>query len=72
MSNLRLALELGHRIRHRDWPPFHFAELRRTAQDRLSLCRIAPTGQVTPLDLPWALVSEENGWCLAEVEPNAG
>ncbi len=71
MANLRLALELGHRIRHCDWPPFHFAELRRLAKDSLKLCRIAPNGQVTPIDLPLAQVSEDNGWCLAEVQPGA-
>lgn len=71
MANLRLALELGHRIRHCDWPPFHFAELRRIAKDKLSLCRIAPNGKITPLDLPLALVNEENGWCIAEVQPGA-
>lgn len=68
MTNLRRALELGHRIRHCDWPPFHFAELRKLA-DRLRLCRIAPNGQVTPIDLPFDLISEENGWFLAEVRP---
>lgn len=68
MSKLQLALEMGRRIRHCDWPPFHFAELRRIAKDKLRLCRITPNGQVTPLDLPLALVSEENGWCLAEVQ----
>lgn len=71
MANLKLALELGHRIRHCDWPPFHFAELRRFAKDKLKLCRITPNGQVTPIDLPLSLVSEDNGWCLAEVQPGA-
>lgn len=71
MANLRLALELGHRIRHCDWPPFHFAELRRIAEDRLRLCRITPNGKVMPLDLPLALVNEEDGWFVAEVQPGA-
>ena len=67
MTNLRLALELGHRIRHCDWPPFHFAELRRIAKDKLRLCRITPGGQVTLLDLPLAFINEENGWCISAV-----
>lgn len=71
MANLRLALELGHRIRHCDWPPFHFAELRRIAKDKLELCRIAPSGKITLIDLPLALLSEDDGWCLAEVQPGA-
>lgn len=69
MTNLRLALELGRRIRHCDWPPFHFAELRKIAEDKFRLCRIAPNGQVTPLDLPLGQVNEENGWYLSEVQP---
>ena len=72
MANLRLALELGHRIRHCDWPPFHFAELRSIAENKLKLCRITPNGKVTPLDLPLALVNEEDGWFIAEVQPGAG
>lgn len=71
MANLRLALELGHRIRHCDWPPFHFAELRKIAKDRLRLCRIVPNGQIIPVDLPLDLISEENGWTLAEIQPGA-
>lgn len=71
MANLRLALELGHRIRHCDWPPFHFAELRKIACDKLKLCRIAPNGQITPLDLPLALINEEDGWSIAEIQPGS-
>ena len=55
-----------------DLPPFHFAELRRIAEDKLRLCRITPNGKVTPLDLPLALVNEEDGWFIAEVQPGAG
>ena len=69
MTNLRLALELGLRIRHCDWPPFHFAELRNIAKGKLGLCRITPTGKVTPLDLPLAFINEDNGWCISAVRP---
>ncbi len=69
MTNIQRALKLGHRIRHCDWPPFHFAELRKVAKDRLRLCRITPDGRVEPLDLPLAQVSEENGWSIAGVRP---
>ncbi|MGI9435744.1 MAG: hypothetical protein ACR2Q4_13105, partial [Geminicoccaceae bacterium] len=60
----------GHRIRHCDWPPFHFAELREVAKDSLRLFRIAPDGKVSALNFPLALINEENGWSLAEVDPS--
>jgi hypothetical protein len=45
------AVRSGCRIRHRDWPPFHYAELRRTRNGAYEICRIAPDGRIQPVDL---------------------
>lgn len=61
------ALRQGKCIRHRDWPPFHYARLD-THHDRESrLWRIRPLGKPTRLDAPDDELREDRGWFLVQI-----
>ncbi len=48
---LAAAVRSGCRIRHRDWPPYHYAELRPTPDGHYELCRISPHGDMQQIKL---------------------
>lgn len=62
---LETAIRHGHRIRHCDWPPYHFAELRRTRTGDQALLRISPQGDLEPLEL--RQIKEQPGWSVIAV-----
>lgn len=64
---LDLVLRLGGRIRHRDWPPFHFAELRTLSDRQTALCRVTPSGGVTPIKIPPCKLDEDEKWFVLDV-----
>jgi hypothetical protein len=45
------AVRSGCRIRHRDWPPYHYAELRPTKSGSYELCRVSPDGKIQQIKL---------------------
>ena len=67
---IHAALRAGRRVRHRDWPPYHFAELRPSTGGEQRLYRLDPAGNATPLDVSLELLSEEEGWSILEERIN--
>jgi hypothetical protein len=65
---IELALQLGWRVLHHDWPPFHYAELRHDGQGNLQLYRVGPGG-ARPLEIDPDLMTEAQGWSILELEP---
>lgn len=61
------VLRRGGRIRHRDWPPFHFGELRTLSDRQTTLCRVTPSGGVTPINFPLYKLNEDDGWFVLGV-----
>ncbi len=56
----------GRRIRHRDWPPYHFAEVRPSGDGSALLYRVSPSGQVELLPALLGKLHEQAGWSLID------
>lgn len=61
------ALQQGHRIRHRNWPPFHYPQLKSGRSGELKLWRFAPHGNSTWLEIPLEELRDDLGWSLIDV-----
>ena len=56
------AVQQGCRIRHRDWSPYQYAELRTSPEGQRGLCKITPLGDVERLSLNPEQLDERQGW----------
>ena len=64
---LNAAVKSGCRIRHRDWPPYHYAELRPTQSGDMRLCRVTPEGEAVPLDLSTMSLNDDLNWKILDL-----
>jgi len=55
------AVKRGYRIRHRNWPPYHYAQLKQG-----ELWRFAPHADATYLELNLDDLNIDRGWSLIE------
>ena len=67
---IHAALRAGRRVRHRDWPPYHFAKLCPSTTGESKLYRVDPTGDAIPLDVRLEVLSEEEGWLILDERVN--
>lgn len=63
---LETAVRHGCKIRHRDWPPYHFAEMRPGRDGDVKLCRITPDGSEQPIDVTPDRLKEDEGWSVLD------
>lgn len=61
------VLRRGGRIRHGDWPPFHFGGVRTLSDRQTTLCRVTPGGGVTPINIPRCKLDEDDKWFVLNV-----
>lgn len=64
MFGFQAALLRSRVIRHRDWPPFHYAKLIRGSDGELKLYRCYPDDHVETLDVKMSELSREDGWLI--------
>ncbi len=62
--NFAEALRQGHFFRHRNWPPFHYAQLKSGRDGECQLWRFMPHDGATPLEVPLEELREDLGWSL--------
>lgn len=60
------ALREGLRIRHQNWPPFHYAELRPSQYGKPKLWRCTPHSEAKLLDVAIEDLCEDQGWALLQ------
>lgn len=68
--HLDIAVRSGCRIRHRDWPPYHYAQLRPTEDGELRLCRMAPHEDKPPIELKVDALSDDANWKILDAIPD--
>ena len=66
---LDAAVKSGCRIRHRDWPPYHYAEMRPAPGGVMRLCRISPNGDTQPLELTPEHWGNTRDWKILDLRP---
>ena len=65
--HLQTAVRTGCRIRHRDWPPYHYAQLRPVGDGEWRLCRIAPDSDTAPVVLQLETLSDDSSWKILDI-----
>lgn len=60
------ALQQCCRLRHRDWLPYHFAEIRVAQTGSLQLYLIKPDNVAKPIDLPTEIARDDPGWIVLD------
>lgn len=60
------ALQHCCRLRHRDWPPYYFAEISVTPTGSLQLYLIKPDSAAHPIDLPTEIAKDDHGWIVLD------
>jgi len=68
MMSIQFALVRGGAIRHRDWPPYHYAKLVKGRDGKGKLYRSYPDGRIELLDLKVSALHEEDGWLILELD----
>lgn len=66
---IELAVQLGWRVRRRDWPPLHYVELRMLPDGHLGLSRVLADGLSEPWDQPLDEMCAERGWSIVDAAP---
>lgn len=66
---LRMAVRSGFRVRHRDWPPFHYAEMRSTEEGEWRLCRIMPHSDMPPIEVQFDALNDDANWKILHMAP---
>lgn len=66
---LDIAVKTGCRVRHRDWPPYHYAQLRPTSDGQLRLCRIVPNDDKPPVELQVDMLKDDENWKILDLLP---
>lgn len=69
MMLLHLAVRSGCRIRHRDWPPYHYAQLQPTKNGEWRLCRMTPLSDAPPVELKVETLQDDANWKIFDVQP---
>ena len=69
MMSIQFALIRGVAIRHRDWPPYHYAKLVKGPDGKRKLYRSYPDGRIELLDLKVGELHEEDGWLILDLDP---
>ena len=64
MFGFQIALIRGRAIRHRDWPPFHYAKLIRGPDGKLKLYRCYPDDHIEALDVKVSELRSQDGWLI--------
>ncbi len=67
--HLDIAVRSGRRVRHRDWPPFHYAQLRQTEDGDLRLCRIVPHDDKPPVEVQVDALKDDQNWKILDMLP---
>ncbi|MGI9420338.1 MAG: hypothetical protein ACR2RA_21140 [Geminicoccaceae bacterium] len=70
MIGIHIALAQGCPIRHRDWPPFHYAKLARVRDGKPKLYRCYPDGHLEILDIDLSDLCREDGWLILGSPPD--
>ncbi|MGI9490958.1 MAG: hypothetical protein ACR2QF_00880 [Geminicoccaceae bacterium] len=65
--NLVDALKHGHRIRHCNWPPYHYAQLNLGPDGKPELWRFAPHADAMRVELSAHDLRTEHGWSLVDI-----
>jgi hypothetical protein len=68
MMMLHMAVRSGRRIRHRDWPPFHYAQMQPTEDGKWRLCRFTPQSGGPPVELQLETLSDHANWKILDME----
>ena len=68
MMSIQFALVRGSAIRHRDWPPYHYAKLVKGSDGKRKVYRCYPAGHIELLDLKISELHEEDGWLILDLE----
>ena len=71
MMSIQFALVKGGAIRHRDWPPYHYAKLVKGSDGKRKLYRCYPDGRIELLDLKVSELHEEDGWLILGLDSPA-
>jgi len=66
---LQMAVRSGCRIRHRDWPPYHYAQLRPNEAGELRLCRMMPHHDGPPVELKAESLDDDANWKILDMHP---
>jgi hypothetical protein len=69
MMLLQMAVRSGCRIRHRDWPPYHYAEMRQTGDGEVRLCRIIPQSDMPPIEVQIDALNDDSNWKILDLPP---
>jgi hypothetical protein len=67
MMLLQTAVRSGCRIRHRDWPPYHYAEMRKTGDGEVRLCRIFPQSDIPPIEVQIDALNDDSNWKILDL-----
>lgn len=67
--HLDIAVRTGCRVRHRDWPPFHYAQLCPTPDGELRFCRIVPNDDRPPIELQADALEDDQNWKILDARP---
>lgn len=69
MMLLHMAVRSGCRIRHRDWPPYHYAQMRPTGNGEWRLCRITPHSDTPPVEVQIDALTDDADWKILDMPP---
>ena len=64
-----MAVRSGHRVRHRDWPPYHYAQLQPNGDGEWRLCRITPHSDSPPIELQDDDLKDDKNWKILDIAP---
>lgn len=70
MISIHIALARGCPIRHRDWPPFHYAKRAKGWDGKPKLYRCYPDGHLEILDVNVNELCREDGWLILGSPPD--
>lgn len=70
MIDIQFALARGSTIRHRNWPPFHYAKLAKAPDGKLKLYRCYPDDHLEILDIKASELRREDGWLVLGERPD--
>lgn len=66
---LQMAVRSGCRVRHRDWPPYHYAQMQPTEDGGWRLCRITPDSDTPPIEVRFDALKDDADWKILDIRP---
>jgi hypothetical protein len=60
------ALQRCCRLRHRDWPPYQYAEIRSGPTGSLRLYVVKPNSAAEAIDLQAEIINDDSGWVILD------